>query len=70
MATLRFKVDSTEGQARTGTLRLKHGTVKTPELMPVATKATVKAITSEELNDLGSQMIIANTYHLMLKPGA
>ncbi|HLC98604.1 MAG TPA: tRNA guanosine(34) transglycosylase Tgt, partial [Candidatus Nanoarchaeia archaeon] len=70
MGCLKFRVDSQDKCARTGTLKLKHGTVKTPELMPVATKASVKALSSEDLNDLGAQLVIANTYHLMLKPGA
>ncbi|MBD3313673.1 tRNA guanosine(34) transglycosylase Tgt [Candidatus Woesearchaeota archaeon] len=69
MGTLKFRIDNSEGSARLGTLKLKHGTVKTPELMPVATKATVKALSSEDLNEIGAQIIIANTYHLMLKPG-
>jgi len=67
---LKFKITSKDGKARTGTLKLKHGTIKTPELMPVATKATVRAMTSEDLKELDSQILICNTYHLMLKPGA
>ncbi len=70
MGLLEFKVKSKEGKARTGLLKLKHGIVKTPELMPVATKATVKALSSEDLNELGTQILICNTYHLMLQPNA
>lgn len=70
MGDLKFKVSSEEKGARTGVLKLKHGTVKTPELMPVATKASVKALSSEELEELKVQLIICNTYHLMLRPGA
>ena len=68
MGLLKFQVKVTDGKARTGLLRLKHGSVKTPELMPVATKATVKALTSEDLYNLGAQLLICNTYHLMLQP--
>lgn len=67
---LRFKVIHQEGKARTGVLKLNHGTVKTPELMPVATKATVRALSADDLEEIGAQIIISNTYHLMLKPGA
>jgi len=70
MGFLKFQVKSQENNARTGLLSLKHGTVKTPELMPVATKATVKALTSDDLNELDVQLLICNTYHLMLQPNA
>ena len=72
MGYLKFKVTAKEKKcrARTGILRLRHGTIKTPELMPVATKATVKALSTEDLNELNAQLLICNTYHLMLKPGA
>ncbi len=68
MGLLEFKVKSKDGKARTGLLKLKHGNVKTPELDPVATKATVKALSSEDLNELETQILICNTYHLMLQP--
>ncbi len=55
--------------ARRGRLRLLHGTVETPAFMPVGTLATVKAMTPEEVRALGAQMILANTYHLYLRPG-
>jgi len=70
MSSLKFQISAQEGKARTGTLILKHGTVKTPELMPVATKATVKALTDEDLKNIGAQILICNTYHLMLQPNA
>jgi queuine tRNA-ribosyltransferase/7-cyano-7-deazaguanine tRNA-ribosyltransferase len=70
MSKLKFQVKSQDGKARTGLLKLKHGVVKTPELMPVATKATVKALSSDDLNELGAQILICNTYHLMLQPNA
>ncbi|MFH1848576.1 MAG: tRNA guanosine(34) transglycosylase Tgt [archaeon] len=65
-----FRIESQDRLARTGVLSLKHGKVRTPELMPVATKATVKAIPPESLAELGVQLVICNTYHLMLRPGA
>ena len=68
MGFLKFQVKSQENNARTGHLILKHGTIDTPNLMPVATKATVKALTPEDLNELGAQILICNTYHLMLQP--
>ena len=70
MGLLEFKIKSEDGKARTGLLKLKRGVVNTPELMPVATKATVKALSSDDLNELGAQILICNTYHLMLQPNA
>jgi len=70
MGKLDFQVKSQAGRARTGLLKLKHGTVETPELMPVATKATVKALSVDDLNEIGAQFLICNTYHLMLQPTA
>jgi len=70
MVKLKFQVKSQCGKARTGLLKLKHGAINTPDLMPVATKATVKALAPEDLNDLGAQILICNTYHLMLQPTA
>ena len=70
MGFLKFKVKSEENQARTGLLQLKHGNIKTPDLMPVATKATVKALSSDDLKEIGAQILISNTYHLMLQPNA
>jgi queuine tRNA-ribosyltransferase len=55
--------------ARTGVLQTFHGKVKTPVFMPVGTKATVKGILPQQLDEAGSQIILANTFHLMLKPG-
>ncbi|MBI5014503.1 MAG: tRNA guanosine(34) transglycosylase Tgt [Deltaproteobacteria bacterium] len=55
--------------ARRGRLRLVHGTVETPAFMPVGTQATVKAMTPEELEALGAEIILSNTYHLYLRPG-
>ena len=70
MGILNFKVKTQDSKARTGLLKVKHGIIRTPELMPVATRATVKALTSEDLNEIGAQLLICNTYHLMLQPNA
>lgn len=64
-----FSVDATSGNARSCTLETAHGTVKTPCFMPVGTKATVKALTARDLRELGSQIVLANTFHLHLRPG-
>ncbi|MDE2481788.1 MAG: tRNA guanosine(34) transglycosylase Tgt [bacterium] len=64
-----FSLLATDGTARRGTLRLHHGVVQTPTFMPVGTAATVKALTPEEVRAAHSQIILANTYHLWLRPG-
>jgi queuine tRNA-ribosyltransferase len=56
-------------RARRGTLRTAHGTVETPAFMPVGTRATVTGLTPEDLRSAGAEMILANTYHLLLRPG-
>jgi queuine tRNA-ribosyltransferase len=55
--------------ARVGTLETPHGIIETPEFMPVGTQATVKALSNDELNYCGTQVILGNTYHLYLRPG-
>ena len=60
---------STECKARWGELATLHGTVQTPVFMPVGTQATVKAMTPENLLELGAQIILGNTYHLYIRPG-
>ncbi|HEX2094336.1 MAG TPA: tRNA guanosine(34) transglycosylase Tgt [Longimicrobiaceae bacterium] len=62
-------MDATEGAARAGTLHLPHGPVETPVFMPVGTQAAVKTLVPEEVEALGAQIILANTYHLYLRPG-
>lgn len=66
-----FKVfrESTECMARTGEIETAHGKIKTPVYMPVGTRATVKTMTSEEVEALGAEIILGNTYHLFLRPG-
>jgi len=64
-----FEVTRRDGPARTGRLRTSRGEVETPTFMPVGTAATVKAVSPEELRACGAQIILANTYHLYLRPG-
>ena len=65
-----IKHKSTDGKSRTGTLHLPHGDVQTPVFMPVGTNATVKDMTKDWLEEIGFEIILANTYHLYLRPGA
>ncbi|MCP4349088.1 MAG: tRNA guanosine(34) transglycosylase Tgt [Desulfobacterales bacterium] len=65
-----FRLDNTDGQARLGTLQTGRGTIDTPAFMPVGTAATVKAMTPEAVLATGAQILLGNTYHLMLRPGA
>jgi queuine tRNA-ribosyltransferase len=65
-----FTVEARDGQARAGLLETPRGVVRTPCFMPVGTKGTVKAITPERLRKVGAQIILANTYHLALRPGS
>lgn len=67
---LDFKITKTSGKARRGELKTAHGTVQTPAFMPVGTAATVKAMLPESVASTGAQIILGNTYHLMLRPGA
>ncbi|MCS7268129.1 MAG: tRNA guanosine(34) transglycosylase Tgt [Geminicoccaceae bacterium] len=70
MKPFRFEILARDGAARRGRLLTAHGTVETPAFMPVGTAATVKAMTPEMLAATGAQIVLANTYHLMLRPGA
>ena len=70
MSDLVFDLIKTDDQARLGTLMTAHGTIDTPAFMPVGTAATVKAMTPEAVRETGAQIILGNTYHLMLRPGA
>ena len=65
-----FDLENTDGEARTGTVRLVNGSFKTPCFMPVGTRGSVRHLSSLDLKDLGAQVVLANTYHLMLRPGA
>jgi queuine tRNA-ribosyltransferase len=64
-----YALEATEGAARTGTFHLPHGAVRTPAFMPVGTQASVKTLAPEEVAATGAGMILANTYHLFLRPG-
>lgn len=64
-----FKLHKKSGHARRATLMTNHGSFETPTFMAVGTKATVKAMTPEELKDCGTQVVLGNTYHLHLRPG-
>jgi queuine tRNA-ribosyltransferase len=68
--TFRFEPLARDGAARTGRLHTAHGVVQTPTFMPVGTAATVKAMRPEEVAATGAQIVLGNTYHLMLRPGA
>lgn len=69
MSVERFTLVGEDGQARRGRLATAHGTVETPAFMPVGTAGTVKAMTPEDVRAAGAEIILANTYHLMLRPG-
>ena len=70
MTNLKFKIIETDGAARLGLLHTAHGIIDTPAFMPVGTSGTVKAMTPEAVKETGAQIILGNTYHLMLRPGA
>jgi len=65
-----WKLIDSAGAARRGVLSVTHGEIETPNFMPVGTRGTVKGLDSADLERLGVQMVLANTYHLMLRPGA
>ena len=65
-----FAIAATDGKARTGTIQMRRGEIRTPAFMPVGTAATVKAMRPAEVRATGADIILGNTYHLMLRPGA
>ena len=65
-----FHLLATDGAARRGEIATPHGTVATPAFMPVGTQATVKGLAPEAVRTTGADIVLANTYHLMLRPGA
>jgi queuine tRNA-ribosyltransferase len=67
--TFRFILQGTAGDARAGTLELPRGTIATPTFMPVGTQGTVRALSPADLRTVGAQMVLANTYHLHVRPG-
>ena len=70
MSAFPFEITATEGRARTGVLKTARGDIRTPAFMPVGTAATVKALTVDQVASTGADIILGNTYHLMLRPGA
>ncbi|MDZ7802790.1 tRNA guanosine(34) transglycosylase Tgt [Thiohalophilus sp.] len=66
---MKFELLQSDGEARRGRLTFDRGTVETPAFMPVGTYGTVKAMTPEELRELGAEIVLGNTFHLMLRPG-
>lgn len=66
---MEFKLKNTDGDARRGRLKFARGTIETPIFMPVGTYGSVKSLTPEELTGIGAQIILGNTFHLMLRPG-
>lgn len=69
MGVANFKLEASSGNARAGTLTTRRGDIQTPVFMPVGTYGSVKGVTAEELITTGSQVILGNTFHLMLRPG-
>ncbi len=63
-----YKIVATDGKARAGVVETPHGNIETPIFMPVGTQATVKTMTPEELEEIGAEIILGNTYHLYLRP--
>ena len=70
MAAFPFEIAATDGAARTGVLKTTRGDIRTPAFMPVGTAATVKALTVDQVRSTGADIILGNTYHLMLRPTA
>ena len=69
MSALEFSLINTHGKARRASIKLNHGTVQTPMFMPVGTYGSVKAMLPHELHEIGSQVVLGNTFHLWLRPG-
>ncbi|MBI2204769.1 MAG: tRNA guanosine(34) transglycosylase Tgt [Candidatus Rokubacteria bacterium] len=69
MTTFAFELLATDGSARRGRVTTAHGTVETPVFMPVGTRGTVKSLSPDDLVAAGAQIVLGNTYHLMLRPG-
>src|SRR5579859_2518091 len=70
MAAFPFSITATDGQARSGVLSSPRGEIRTPALMPVGTAGTVKALTVDQVGATGADILLGNTYHLMLRPSA
>jgi len=70
MTDVRFSISATDGAARSGEITLPRGVIRTPAFMPVGTAATVKAMLPQSVRETGADVLLGNTYHLMLRPGA
>ena len=70
MTRFSFQIHATDGRARTGTIHMRRGEIRTPAFMPVGTAATVKALKPQTVRQTGADILLGNTYHLMLRPGA
>src|SRR4029453_17976884 len=70
MTRFSFDIAATDGAARAGTIAMQRGEIRTPAFMPVGTAATVKAMKPQDVRSSGADIILGNTYHLMLRPGA
>ena len=70
MPGLTFTINATDGAARTGVIAMDRGEIRTPAFMPVGTAATIKAMKPQDVRSSGADIILGNTYHLMLRPGA
>jgi len=70
MSDIRFELTAKDGQARAGTLRTPRGDIRTPAFMPVGTAGSVKAMLPSSVRETGADVVLGNTYHLMLRPGA
>ena len=66
---MKFQLHCNDGPARRGTITLNHGQVQTPAFMPVGTTGTMKALSFEDMTEMGAEIILGNTYHLYLRPG-
>ena len=66
---MKFALLQTDGAARRGRISFRRGTIETPAFMPVGTYGSVKAMTPEELEGMGAEIILGNTFHLLLRPG-
>ncbi|MFT7532377.1 MAG: queuine tRNA-ribosyltransferase, partial [Gammaproteobacteria bacterium] len=66
---MQFTINHNDGRARTGQLVFDRGTIRTPAFMPVGTAGTVKSVTPEEVHEVGADILLGNTFHLMLRPG-
>ncbi|MEJ0066009.1 MAG: tRNA guanosine(34) transglycosylase Tgt [Caulobacteraceae bacterium] len=70
MSALAFRIDATDGAARTGVIVMSRGEIRTPAFMPLGTSGTIKALTVDQVQSAGADIILGNTYHLMLRPTA